>query len=198
MAFWDDRYSQPGYAYGTEPNDFLRENAALIPQGRVLALADGEGRNGVYVATFGHHVTSVDRSAVGLAKAQALATERGVTIQTVLADLAAFEITPSSWEGVVSIFCHLPPDLRRRVYAAVAKGLVPGGVLVLESYTPRQIALGTGGPSDPALMPTLGQLREELAGLEFVHGIERERDVREGAFHHGRAAVVQVIARRPA
>ena len=195
---WNERYSQPGFAYGTEPNDFLRDNASLIPTGRVLALADGEGRNGVYVATLGHQVTSVDLSSVGLAKAKILAADRGVTIETVVADLADFVIKPSSWEGVVSIFCHLPPALRRRVYGAVVQGLVPGGVLVLESYTPSQLALGTGGPSSPDLMPTLAQLQEELVGLEFLHGAELEREVREGAFHKGRAAVVQVVARRPA
>jgi len=195
---WNERYSQPGFTYGTEPNDFLRDNARLIPKGRVLALADGEGRNGVYVATLGHQVTSVDLSSVGLAKAKILAADRGVTIETVVADLADFVIAPSSWEGVVSIFCHLPPPLRRHVYAAVVQGLVPGGVLVLEAYTPRQLELGTGGPSNPELMPTLAQLRDELSGLEFLHGAEVERDVREGAFHSGRSAVVQVVARRPA
>lgn len=195
---WNERYSQPGFAYGTEPNDFLRENASLIPKGRVLALADGEGRNGVYVATLGHQVTAVDLSSVGLAKAKVLAAARGVAIETIVADLADFVIAPSSWEGVVSIFCHLPPALRHRVHAAVVQGLVPGGVLVLESYTPSQLALGTGGPSSAELMPTLVQLHDELAGLEFLHGAELEREVREGAFHKGRAAVVQVVARRPA
>ncbi len=198
MEFWNERYSQPGYAYGTEPNEFLKAHASRIPSGRVLALADGEGRNGVYVATLGYRVTSVDQSSVGLAKARQLAAARGVTIDTVEADLAAFVIAPSSWEGVVSIFCHLPPELRRRVHAAVAQGLVPGGVLLLEAYTPRQIALGTGGPSSPDLTPTLAQLRDELSGLEIVHGAEIEREVREGALHQGRSAVVQVVARRPA
>jgi SAM-dependent methyltransferase len=194
---WNERYSEPGYAYGTEPNVFLAAAAAQIPRGRVLSIGDGEGRNGVHLATLGHTVTSVDSSAVGLAKARALATARGVTIETVEADLAMFDIVPAAWEGIVSIFCHLPPALRRRVHAQAAQGLVPGGVLVLEAYTPAQLALGTGGPSQAEMMPTLAVLRDELAGLEFVHALELERDVQEGAFHHGRSAVVQVIARRP-
>lgn len=194
---WNERYSQPGYAYGTEPNDFLAAVAAQIPRGRVLSIGDGEGRNGVHLATLGHAVTSVDSSTVGLAKARALATERGVTITTVEADLAAFDIAPAAWEGIVSIFCHLPPPLRRRVYAQAAQGLVPGGVFVLEAYTPAQLALGTGGPSQAEMMPTLAVLRDELVGLEFVHALELERDVQEGAYHGGRSAVVQVIARRP-
>jgi SAM-dependent methyltransferase len=194
---WNERYGEPGYAYGTEPNVFLAASAGQIPRGRVLSIGDGEGRNGVHLATLGQAVTSVDSSAVGLAKARALAAERGVTIETVEADLAAFDIAPASWEGIVSIFCHLPPALRRRVHAQAVHGLVPGGVLVLEAYTPAQLALGTGGPSQVEVMPTLAVLRDELAGLEFVHALELERDVQEGAFHHGRSAVVQVIARRP-
>ncbi len=194
---WNDRYSAPGYAYGTEPNDFLAEMAARIPRGRVLSLADGEGRNGVYLATLGHAVTSVDSSSAGLAKARALAAQRGVAIETVEADLAEFMIAPGSWEGIVSIFCHLPPALRRQVHAQVVHGLTPGGLYLLEAYTSAQLALGTGGPSNPELMPTLAALREELAGLELLHAVEVERDVHEGALHDGRSAVVQVVARRP-
>jgi len=195
---WNERYGAAGYAYGTAPNDFLAASAAHIARGRVLALADGEGRNGVHLATLGYRVTSVDASSVGLDKARRLATERGVVIDAVCADLADFEVNPSSWEGVVSIFCHLPPPLRRRVYAQVVHGLVPGGVLVLEAYTPRQLLHGTGGPSVAELMPTLEALREELAGLEFLHAVETEREIHEGALHNGTSAVVQVIARRPA
>lgn len=195
---WNERYGVPDYVYGTEPNDFLAAQAATIPRGRVLSLADGEGRNGVYLATLGHAVTSVDASEVGLAKARALAAAKGVSITTVAADLSTFAIAPDSWEGIVSIFCHLPPALRRRVYADAVRGLIPGGVFVLEAYRPAQIALGTGGPSNAENTPTLAALREELAGLEFVHAVELERHIHEGALHHGRSAVVQVVARRPA
>lgn len=194
---WNERYSAPGYAYGTEPNDFLAASAAHIPRGRVLSIGDGEGRNGVYLATLGHAVTSVDASPVGLAKARALAAARGVSIETVEADLAEFDIVPGAWEGIVSIFCHLPPLLRQRVHGQVVSGLAPGGVFVLEAYTPAQLALGTGGPSNAEMMPTLAQLRGELEGLEWLHAVETERPVREGAFHDGRSAVVQVLARRP-
>jgi len=194
---WDERYSAPGYAYGTEPNDFLASAAARIPRGRVLSLADGEGRNGVHLATLGYDVTSVDASPVGLAKADLLAAARGVRIHTVVADLAEFAVGDACWEGIVSIFCHLPPALRRAVYGQVVRGLVPGGVFVLEAYTPAQLRFGTGGPSNPDLMPTLALLRDELAGLGIEHGVELERAVREGTLHDGPSAVVQVIARRP-
>ncbi len=195
---WDDRYGQPGFAYGTEPNDWLAAQAALIPKGRVLSVADGEGRNGVFLASLGHDVTSVDASPVGLAKASALAAARGVPLTTVVADLAEFEIEPIAWQGIVSIFCHLPAPLRRRVHAQVVRGLAPGGVFILEAYTVAQLKRGTGGPKAAELLPSLDDLRAELEGLELVHAAEREREVHEGAFHDGPSDVVQVVARKPA
>lgn len=194
---WDRRYSAPGYFYGTEPNTFLADVAPAIPPGPVLCLAEGEGRNAVHLATLGHAVTAVDQSAVGLAKAARLATTRGVQLRTVVADLADFAIAPEAWSAVVAIFAHLPPALRRRVLGAVSAGLAPGGFVVLEAYTPAQLAFGTGGPKDPALLVTLRDLRAELAGLEFLIGREIEREIVEGAGHTGRGAVVQVLARRP-
>jgi SAM-dependent methyltransferase len=195
---WDERYSQAEYVYGKEPNNFLAQHFSRMPKGAVLCLADGEGRNGVFLAQQGYAVTSVDASRAGLAKAAKLAAERGVPLRTVHADLAEFTIAPGSWDGIVSIFCHLAPAIRTRLHREVVKGLKPGGVLVLEAYTPAQIALGTGGPPVPELTMTLDGLREELAGLDFELGRELERDVIEGKYHTGRGAVVQVIARKPA
>ena len=195
---WDARYAEPGYAYGTEPNDFLRAVAARIPAGPVLCLADGEGRNGVFLAELGHEVTSVDLSEVALAKAATLACARGVGLRTVHADLARFVIEPGHWSGIVSIFAHLPPPIRVRLHAAAVEGLRPGGTFVLEAYTPRQLAFGTGGPTDASLLMSPAVLRRELEGLVLERCEEIERDVVEGRFHRGRAAVVQVLGRRSA
>jgi 2-polyprenyl-3-methyl-5-hydroxy-6-metoxy-1,4-benzoquinol methylase len=194
---WDERYSGETYAYGTEPNGFLVDMAAHLPSGRILCVGEGEGRNAVWLAQRGYHVTAVDASAVGLAKAQRLAASRGVTITTECADLAVFGIEPGTWDGIVSIFCHLPPDLRADLHRRCVAGLRPGGVMVLEAYTPRQLAHATGGPPTAALMMDSATLRVELAGLELVHLMEDERDIREGAFHNGVGAVVQVMGRKP-
>ncbi len=194
---WNTRYDQPDYVFGTEPNDFLVEMATRIPAGPVLCLAEGEGRNAVFLASRGHAVTAVDQSEVGLAKAQQLATARGVAIQTEVADLAEYVIEPAIWAAVVSIFLHIPEKLRRQTYRQAVAGLRPGGVFILEAYTPAQMGLGTGGPKDPALTPTLAQLREDLAGLDIEVGIERQREVLEGIGHTGMAEVVQVLARKP-
>ena len=193
---WDERYGAEGFAFGTSPNDFLAETADRIPVGRVLCLCEGEGRNGVYLAKQGHQVHAVDYSSVGLAKAQGLATERGVELATHLMDITEYEIEPESWDGVVSIFCHLSQTLRAVVHRAVVAGLRPGGVYILEAYTPRQLEMGTGGPSSVEYLPTLADLTQELEGLELEIGQEIERDVTEGRHHGGRAAVVQVVARK--
>jgi SAM-dependent methyltransferase len=194
---WDARYSQPGFAYGTEPNEFLVGAAGQIPVGPVLSLGEGEGRNAAYLAGLGHRVVAVDQSEVGLAKARQLAVDRGLTLETVRADLAEYPIEPGAWAGIVSIFCHLPRRIREPLYAAIVRGLRPGGVLVLEAYTPNQIGRDTGGPKDPDLLVSLATLTAELAGIEFVHARELDRDVREGAYHTGVASVVQVIGTRP-
>jgi len=193
---WDERYSQPGFAYGTEPNEFLAAAAGRIPVGPVLSLGEGEGRNAAFLAGLGHQVVAADQSEVGLAKAKKLAADRGLTIETVCADLATFTIEPEAWAGIVSVFCHLPRRIRRPLYAAAVRGLRPGGVFVLEAYTPEQIGRGTGGPKDPDMLPTLAELTEELAGLEFVHARELDREVREGAYHTGVASVVQIVGVR--
>ena len=191
---WDKRYSEPGYAYGTEPNGFLASVADCIPRGRVLCLAEGEGRNAVYLAGLGYEVTAVDTSTVGLVKAEALAHERGVSIETVNADLADYPIEPGEWQGVVSIFCHLPPVVRAALHERCLRGLAPGGVFVLEGFTPRQLELGTGGPKSRELLMELEIVRQELPGLRFEIAREVERDVGEGKYHNGIASVVQIIA----
>jgi SAM-dependent methyltransferase len=197
-GFWDERYAEPELTYGAEPNDFLREMAPRIPPGPVLGLGEGQGRNAVFLATLGHAVTAVDLSSVGLARAQKLAAERGVNLTTVVADLADFEPGPGPWSGIISIFCHVPTALRRRLYPRCAEVLAPGGVLVLESYTPDQPAHGTGGPKEADLLMTLAEIRELVPDLDLEIGRERVRAVHEGAYHHGPGAVVQVLARKPA
>ncbi len=195
-AFWNDRYAVAGHVYGEAPNAFVAEAASQIPAGPVLCLAEGEGRNAVHLAALGHRVTAVDQSEVGLAKARRFAKARGVEIETRVTDLANYAIIASAWAGIVATFAHLPPALRRRIHSEVVAGLRPGGVFILEAYTPAQLAFGTGGPKSPELLMTLAGLRDELSGLELLVGREIERDVIEGDGHTGRGPVVQIIARR--
>ena len=194
--FWDSRYAESDAAYGVAPNDFLASVAARLPVGATLCLAEGQGRNAVFLAQRGHEVLAVDQSAVGLEQARALARSRGVGLRTEAVDLAAFELGEARWDCVVSVFAHTPPEVRRRVHRAVAAALRPGGAFVLEAYTPAQTARDTGGPGPGAedIAMTAAGLADELAGLHVEVLREVEREVHEGAFHTGAASVVQMLA----
>lgn len=194
---WNQRYAVENYFYGTEPNDFLREQAGRIPAGEVLCLGEGEGRNAVFLAGLDREVTAVDLSDVGLDKVRGLAAHRGVTVTTVHADLADHAIEPGRWSAVVAIWCHLPAPLRRSVHRAAVAGLRPGGVFLLEAYTPAQLGFRTGGPPVRELLYTLEELREDLEGLDLVLAHEIEREVHEGTGHRGRSAVVQIVGVKP-
>jgi SAM-dependent methyltransferase len=195
---WDERYSADEYVFGKEPNRFLAENFARIPKGKVLCLAEGEGRNAVFLARQGYDVTAVDASAVGLAKARRLAEEHGVQVRWICADLAGYDPGVDQWDGIVSIFCHLSPDVRRTLHARLPGALKRGGVLLLEAYTPAQLAYRTGGPSNVERMMTASDLATELPGLVFHRLQELEREIVEGKYHHGMSAVVQLIAEKSA
>ncbi len=190
---WDERYSEPGYVYGKEPNEFLVSVASRIPAGPVLSLAEGEGRNAVYLAGRGHSVRAVDSSRVGLAKAMQLAAEREVLLETTCADLSDYGIEPGAWSGIVSIFCHLPAPLRQRVHAAAVAGLRPGGALVLEAYRQAQLEHGAGGPRTLDRLYDLQSLQQEFRELDLVHAVETERVIVEGRYHTGLGAVVQIL-----
>lgn len=191
---WDERYSEPGYTYGTEPNDFLVSVAETItPGGRILCLAEGEGRNAVYLASLGYVVTGVDGSEVGLRKAQALAAKRGVTITTIHADLGTFEIGTEQWDGIIACYCHVPSVIRIPLHQAAVRGLKPGGIFVLEAFSQEQLAYDTGGPQSLDMLMSLDDVKGELAGLEFRHAVQLEREVREGNRHTGLASVIQIV-----
>ncbi len=196
MCAWDERYAVDGWAFGTDPNDFLRQEAHRIPPGRVLCLGEGEGRNAVFLAEQGYEVVGVDRSQVGMDKAQGLAQERGVFIETVVSSIEDFDLTEGEWQGIISVFFHLPPELRKKVNQAVVKGLAPGGILILESFTPQQLEFGTGGPPHPERLVSLATLEEEFEGLKFLLSQETEREIREGRMHTGWSSVAQVVGVR--
>ena len=195
---WDQRYSEPGYAYGTDPNDFLAASLQHIPNGgNVLCLADGEGRNSVFLARQGFEVTAVDSSSIGMKKTAELAKEYGVHVNTVVEDLAEFSFDPQRYDAIISIFCHLPPVLRKIVHNSIPDALRKDGIFILEGYTPRQLQYGTGGPPVAELLMNIDIIQEELSNLAIIHGVELEREIHEGKLHNGVGAVVQLIAQKP-
>ena len=194
--FWNEKFATTDYAYGTEPNDFLVSAVTNLKRGATLSLAEGEGRNAVWLAQQGFTVSAIEQSEKGVGKTLRLALQRGVIVMAERGELETFHIQPNSWDLVVSIYAHPPQELRRKLHRQVVAGLKPGGVFVLEAYTPAQIANNTGVPKDASLMPTAELLRSELAGLVFDRIEEVERDVVEGSLHTGKAHVVQVVANR--
>jgi hypothetical protein len=197
-GMWDERYQRDELIYGAEPNDFLVEQVGLFKPGTCLCLAEGQGRNAVWLAAQGFSVTAVDQSPIGMERAGQLAASRGVDLTTEVADLAQFDLGQAQWDNVVSIFGHLPSALRRDVHRRVVAALRPGGTFLLEAYTPKQLETsGVGGPPDPDMLPTADLLKGELAGLEILIAREITRDVQEGEYHRGESAVVQFAARKP-
>ena len=158
---WNDRYEGDDYFFGREPNDFLRSVAGEIPgDANVLCLADGEGRNGVYLAKLGHYITSVDRSSIGLEKAEKLAAANNVSITTIQADLSKYDLGQAQWDCVVSIFFHIPPKLQQIIYPRIIQSLKPDGLLILESYTPkheRDVVEGVGHTGQAAVLQLIAR-----------------------------------------
>jgi len=191
---WDERYSAEHYLYGTDPNSFLVENFTKFPKGKILCLAEGEGRNAVFLAQQGYNVTAVDSSAVGLAKAARLAQDQGVDVEFIHMDLNDFDLGSNKWDGIVSIFAHVPEPVRQKLLPRVVEGLKPGGVFLQEAYIPKQLEYNTGGPSMVSLMYSKEIMQTGLKGLTFERLQELERKIDEGTRHSGMAAVVQVIA----
>jgi len=190
---WDQRYSQAEFAYGTKPNEFLEANFSHLPKGKVLSIAEGEGRNAIFLAKQGYQVTAVDASLVGLEKAKKFAKEEGVEIEFIHADLRDFDLGENKWEGIVSIFCPLPSEIRKNLYNSLELSLKPSGVFLIEAYRPEQLSYGTGGGNSLDVMQNKETLVQELPNLKFTHLVELQREVIEGTFHTGMGAVVQAI-----
>lgn len=195
--FWDKRYAQADYAYGREPNGFLQSQLAQIAAGgAVLCVADGEGRNSVWLAGQGLQVTAVDISPQGMLKANALALEQGVQLRTEVADLSAYQMGEARWDAIVSIFLHLPPALRRVFHARCLRALKPGGVFIYEAYGDQQLGLGTGGPKEAELLPQSQDVAADFAGAECLRAYAGLREVHEGALHSGQGYVLQFVVRK--
>ena len=196
---WNQRYGQPGYLFGEAPNEWLRQQAHHWQPGqRVLCVADGEGRNSVWLAQQGLQVDAFDIADVGVAKARQLAAARGVPVNFTVADCDGYAWREAAYDGVAAIFIQFAdPALRQRLFQRIVASLKPGGVLVLQGYTPKQLDYRTGGPPCAAHLYTEAMLREAFAAMQILLLQDYEADVQEGSGHSGRSALIGMVVRRP-
>jgi len=195
---WNRRFTADGYLFGTSPNAWLAAHAGVWQPGqRVLCVADGEGRNSVWLARRGLVVDAFDISDVGVAKARRLAGEEGAAVNFTVSDCDSFAWAPGAYDGVAAIFVQFAdPPMRARLFANVVACLKPGGTLVLQGYTPKQLEYRTGGPPYVSHLYTDAMLREAFAELEIVELREYEAELAEGSGHCGRSALIGLVARR--
>jgi 2-polyprenyl-3-methyl-5-hydroxy-6-metoxy-1,4-benzoquinol methylase len=196
--FWDQKYGREEFLFGTAPNAYLASQQDLIHPGmRALAVADGEGRNSVWLARQGLCVDAFDVSSVAVAKARRLASEAQVAVEFHVADCDAWDWKPSCYDIVAAIFVQFAdPALRARMFANIISTLKPGGILILQGYTPKQLEYKTGGPGVLENLYTEEMLRRELSALDIVELRIYDADLNEGTQHAGRSALVGLVGRK--
>lgn len=195
INFWNKRYKEAEFAYGTEPNDFLKQNALVLkPNSKTLCLAEGEGRNAVFLASQEHDVTAIDYSEEGIKKLQQSASKNKLNIETHCIDLSNYTIEENKWDTIICIFGHFPESIRRSVFTQLYKGLKSGGVLLMEAYHKDQLNYKTGGPQALELLYSIEDLAIDLNEFKNITFSKVIREIKEGKYHHGESSVIQVKA----
>jgi SAM-dependent methyltransferase len=197
--FWNSRFASESYVFGTHAAAFLVDNAHYIPpKSRVLAPADGEGRNSVFLAELGHRVVATDIAEEGIAKAKKLASARGVSVEFLHLDLQGWQWPEAEFDAAVAVFIQFaPPAFRDEIFAGLKRTVRPGGIVLLHGYTPKQLEYRTGGPPVVEQLYTEELLRAAFADWELLRIKAYERELDEGQGHKGRSAIIDLIARRP-
>lgn len=197
-SFWDAVYAEPHYVFGTAPNVFLASQKALLkPGAHALAVADGEGRNGVWLAEQGLDVLSVEYSPPALEKAKKLARERGVKLAFEIADVLTWDWPVNTYDIVAAIFIQFAnPAERSLLFQHMKDALKPGGLLIMQGYTPKQVEYKTGGPPHAENMYTPALLRTAFSDMDILHLAEHEEFIAEGTKHYGMSALIDLVARK--
>jgi SAM-dependent methyltransferase len=189
--FWNERYSEDGYAYGTGPNAYFKSIIDTLPPGRLLVPGAGEGRDAVYAATLGWEVDAFDLSSAGRDKALLLAAEKSVSIHYEVLDAADYTERPNTYDLIACVFFHLPSALRRQLNARLMHSLRPGGQIVVEAFTPDQLQYSSGGPKEISLLINADDLRIDFEALDTLECHELVTVLDEGLYHQGAAAVAR-------
>ena len=193
---WDERFSIKDYLFGAEPAQALvKLEHYLIPQGDTLVIADGEGRNSVYLASKGFKVTATDASTVANVKAKALAASRNVAVDYQVEDFFDIDWSAKQYDNIVGIFFQfIPPDKIKQVLTALRTAIKKGGTLLIHGYTPQQIELATGGPKDVSLMYTKELFEDMFENVEILVNNEYQMQLTEGSGHNGPSALIDFVA----
>ncbi len=195
--FWDNRYSSGEFIYGTEPNEFFKLEIDKLPAGRLLALAEGEGRNGIYAAGLGWEVTAVDFSSVARDKALKLASEKGATIGYIISSLEDFQPESDYYDAVSMIFMHLNPDISELVHERAVGSLKPGGRVILEVYAKEQLGKDSGGPQNADMLYSLEEIRRNFNELKIINLEKKVIHLNESKYHSGEAVVIRFVGEKP-
>ena len=189
--FWNQRYDAEDFVYGLEPNEFFAANLEPKYRGKLLLPGEGEGRNAFYAASIGWDVHAFDQSEVAAAKAMALARLNRFVFEYEINDCEHFQMVPNYYDAVGLIFLHLPPDLRKNFHRQLVRKIKPGGLIIGEFFSKKQIVLNTGGPRDPEMLYSLEDIEEDFMGLEFQVLEEKNIHIREGKLHDGMVSVIR-------
>lgn len=194
---WDERYAREEYIYGTNPNNFLKEQLASLKPGRILFPAEGEGRNAVYAASVGWQADAFDQSTEGQKKALKLAHNKGVNINYTIQSLNEWNPEAETYHCIALIFVHLPDELRMQVHQNAIKALKPGGTIILEAFSINQLPRSSGGPKVAELLFTKEMIAKDFTNLEIINLTETQIQINEGPLHQGLADVIQLIGHKP-
>ncbi len=191
--FWNERFAAEAYVYGTEPNEFLREQLAQLQPGKILFPGEGEGRNAVFAAQMGWDVSAFDSSVEGQKKAERLANQKGVAIDYQLASYEEANYPDNSFDALVLIYTHIPAELRQKYHQKFVKYLKPGGKLILEGFSKEQINNNTGGPKNIDMLWSKDELSNDFNELVSLNTQLLETELDEGEFHRGKAAIIRAV-----
>ncbi|WP_296620416.1 bifunctional 2-polyprenyl-6-hydroxyphenol methylase/3-demethylubiquinol 3-O-methyltransferase UbiG [Marivirga sp.] len=194
IEFWNERYAKDEFIYGTEPNEFLREQLENLPKGKIILPCDGEGRNAVFAAKLGWEVNAFDFSSSAKEKAKALAKQESVSLNYEVADIHEKDFKENSVDVVALIYAHFPEKLRKIAHQKAVKWLKPGGRLILEAFNPNQLDNNTGGPKSIDMLYTESMLRDDFQDLKIEKLESLDTNLSEGDFHKGKADVIRLIA----
>lgn len=197
-SFWDERFASETYVYGEAPNAFLKSQVHTLPAGgQVLSLGEGEGRNGVFLATQGFSVTALDSSEQGFAKTRELASRNKVSVSTRFGDVTHADLGKEEWDAIINIYCHLPSPERQALYPRITAALRPGGVFLSEQFSKEQLAYQSGGPKVEDMLLSLDELSAAFEGWEILVAKKEVVLLDEGPFHQGEGSVLRFVARKP-